>query len=91
MLDEVKSALRIDGDDLDTEVEGLIDAVVADLILSGVSEVKAKSTTDPLIKRAVITYCRANFDYADKAAERLTQSYEMLKSHLSMSADYRAV
>ncbi|HYF81155.1 MAG TPA: head-tail connector protein [Symbiobacteriaceae bacterium] len=91
MLDEVRSALRVDGTDLDTEIQGLIDAAVSDLILSGVSAAKAQAMVDPLIKRAVIIYCQAHFDYADRSAERLLQSYAMLKAHLSMAVDYREV
>lgn len=90
MLEEVKAALRVDGFGLDSEIQGLIDAAVADLILAGVDGAIAQAMTDPLIRRAVITYCRANFDYADKSADRLQRSYEMLKSHLSMAEDYRA-
>lgn len=90
MLEEVKLALRETTNILDVEIQGLIDAAIADLKLSGVAASKAEDTTDPLIKRAVITYCRAHFDYDDKAADRLTQSYAMLKSHLSMAEDYRA-
>lgn len=91
MLSEIKSALRIDGSEADTEILGLIDAAVADLKLSGVDPIKAALLLDPLVKRAVIIYCRAHFDYDDKAADRLLQSYAMLKAHLSMAEDYRAV
>lgn len=91
MLDEVRTALRVDGNDLDAEIQGLMDAAVADLALSGVAQAKVQEMTDPLIRRAVIIYCRAHFDYADQAAEKLTQSYAMLKSHLSMAEDYREV
>lgn len=91
MLDEVRSALRVDGNELDAEIQGLIDAAVADLTLSGVDPVKAQAMTDPLIRRAIIIYCRAHFDYADQAADRLLQSYAMLKAHLTLAEDYRVV
>ena len=91
MLDEVRSALRVDGNELDAEIQGLIDAAIADLTLSGVDPVKAQAMTDPLIKRAVILYCRAHFDYADPSAERLLESYQMLKAHLTIAEDYRVV
>ncbi|MGE5585727.1 MAG: head-tail connector protein [Bacillota bacterium] len=90
LLDEVKSALRVDGDDNDIEIQALIDAAVADLVLSGVAAEKARSE-DPLVKRAVIVYCRAHFDYDDKAAPGLLQSYAALKAHLALSEDYGAV
>lgn len=91
MLDEVRSALRVDGNELDAEIQGLIDAAVADLTLSGVDPAKAQAMTDPLIRRAVVIYCRAHFDYADQAADRLLQSYAMLKAHLTLAEDYRVV
>ena len=58
MLNDIKDALRVSGDDLDTEINDLIDSAKADLILSGVNQSKIKDD-DPLIKRAVILYCKA--------------------------------
>jgi len=89
MLAVVKGALRVDGNDADQEIQDLIDAAMADLALAGVAE--EHDGTDPLIRRAVIIYCRAHFDYDSKSAERLLESYEMLKAHLSLAEDYRAV
>jgi len=90
LIDNVRAALRVDGTEHDTEISDLIDAARQDLVLSGVSQEKANDPNDPLIKRAIIVYCRAHFDYADDSAERLERSYEMLKSHLSLAEDYRA-
>ena len=91
MLNDVKSALRVDGDDLDVEIQDLIDAAKADLQLSGVHKDKLVDT-DPLIKRAVIVYCKANFGYEDpKLTERFQQSYISLKHHLTLSAEYTEV
>lgn len=90
MLSDVKAALRIDDSAFDLEIQDLIDSAKADLQLSGVSEVKVNDSTDPLIKRAIIIYCRAHFDYDDKAADRLLQSYVMLKSHLTLTEEYSA-
>jgi uncharacterized phage protein (predicted DNA packaging) len=88
MLEEVKNALRVDGNDFDLEIQDLIDAALADLALSGID---VTDLTKPLIKRAVITYCRANFDYDDRYNDRLIASYIMLKTHLSLADDYKAV
>lgn len=91
LIDDVKDALRVSGDDLNTEVEGLIDGAKADLILSGVHKDKILDT-DPLIKRAVILYCKAQFGYDDpKIADRFQQSYTSLKQHLTLSAEYTEV
>lgn len=45
---------------------------------------------DPLIKRAIIVYVKAHFGWNNPDAERLQQSYEMLKCHLSLSQEYMA-
>lgn len=88
MLDEVKIALRVSHDVLDGEINDLIDAARHDLMLSGVSILKAADDTDPLIKRAIITYTKANFISDETAAERFLKSYGMLKNHLSLAGDY---
>jgi len=62
MLEDIKDSLRVSGDDLNLEILDLIEAAKADLILSGVLESKVIDT-DPLIKRAVTVYCKANFGY----------------------------
>jgi len=88
LLDDIKTALRISGNDLDGEILDLIEAAKADLILSGVHESKAEGT-DPLIKRAIIVYCKAHFGYDDpKITERFEQSYISLKQHLTLSIEY---
>jgi len=44
--------------------------------------------TDALIVRAIVTYCKANFGWDNKDSEKLQQSYEMLRNHLTLSTDY---
>lgn len=88
MLQDIKDALRVSGDDLDTEIRDLIDAAKADLILSGVHKDKVNDG-DPLIKRAITVYCKAHFGYDDpKITERFEQSYMSLKHHLTLSTEY---
>lgn len=96
LLDDVKTSLRISHNKLDNEINYLIDAARYDLIIAGVSEEKVKSdgkNEDPLIKRAIIVYCKANFGLDDKdtvaAKEMYQRSYESIKQHLSLSGDYR--
>lgn len=91
MLQDIKDALRVSGDDLNTEILDLIDAAKADLILSGVHKDKVKDD-DPLIKRAITLYCKANFGYEDpKLADRFQESYISLKNHLTLSSEYTEV
>ena len=91
LLNDVKDILRVSGSDLDTEITDLIDAAKADLILSGIASTKVNEETDPLIKRAVILYCKCNFGWDNPEAERLQKSYDSLKTHLSMSAEYNTI
>jgi uncharacterized phage protein (predicted DNA packaging) len=90
MLDDVKDALRVSGADLDIEIQDLIDAAKADLRLSGVHASKLVDT-DPLIKRAVVVYCKAHFGWDNPEADRFARSYDMLKTHLTLSAEYTEV
>ena len=56
MLDKVRLALHITSQAFDADLEDLIDAALADLGLAGVH---SELTTDPLITRAVVTFCPA--------------------------------
>ncbi len=83
MLDKVKLALRITTDAFNAELEDLIAAACADLDLVGV----APRTDEPLIVRAVVTYCRLNFgspaDY-----DKLKASYDEQKAQLITARRY---
>ncbi|MGG0645407.1 head-tail connector protein [Bacillus mycoides] len=89
MLETVKKALSVSHDALDDEISDLIEAARHDLMLSGVSSTKANVDTDSLIKRAIITYTKANFIPDAKEAERFQLSYNMLKNHLTLAGDYK--
>jgi uncharacterized phage protein (predicted DNA packaging) len=88
MLNDVKLSLRITTTAFDVEVQDLIEAARMDLQQSGVSALKVVDDTDPLIKRAITLYCKAFFGYDNPDADRLRDSYVMLKQHLSLAADY---
>lgn len=92
MLADMKQALRISNTAYDDEVSDLIDEARHDLIMSGLSKeiVEKDVDPDPLIKRAIRTYVKANFGWDNPDAEKLQNAYEMLKSHLSLVGDYNA-
>lgn len=91
MLEDVKLSLRINGTDLNIEVLDLIESAKADLTLSGINVSKVIDT-DPLIKRAIILYCKTHFGYEDvNMSQRLEQSYISLKQHLGLSQEYTEV
>ena len=89
ILDDIKTALRISrvNTAYDDEVQDLIDEAKADLALAGVASAKIDET-DPLIKRAIRTYCKAHFGWNNPDADRLQIAYEMIRNHLSLSVDY---
>jgi uncharacterized phage protein (predicted DNA packaging) len=91
MKNSVMIALRISHSMFDTEIEDLISAARLDLIQSGISADKANLNNDALIKRAIITYCKAHFLANKDEAERFQNSYDLLKTHLSLADDYREV
>ncbi len=91
LIDDIKTALRISNTAFDSEINDLISAAQSDLKLSGVLESKVNDDTDPLIKRAIIIYIKANFGWNNPDAEKLQHSYNMLKIHLALSQEYAEV
>lgn len=80
MLEQVKTALRVNGDRFDGELENLIAAAEADLGIAGVTTVEE---TDPLIIAAVCTFCKWRFGDPDHA-EQFKKAYDEQKAQLSM-------
>ena len=86
MLEKVKLALRIKSQAFDSEIEDLIAAALADLGLAGVTAAQYQEA-DPLITRAVVTYCRINFGEPEDY-DRMKKSYDEQKAQLSMATGY---
>lgn len=85
MLAKVKLALRVVTDAFDSELTDLISAACADLGVVGVTA--TSSTTDPLLARAIITYCKLHFGEPDEY-DRLKASYDEQKSQLISCTGY---
>lgn len=85
MLNKVKLALRIATDDFDTEIIDLILAACADLGIVGVEALS--TTTDALLTRAIITYCRIHFGQPEDY-DRLKKSYDEQKAQLISATGY---
>ena len=81
MLEKVKLALRITTDAFDAELTDMIEAAYSDLGLAGVTPVMPE---DPLIIRAVTTYCRCHFGDPDNY-DRLKAAYDEQKAQLGMA------
>jgi hypothetical protein len=88
LLDEVKTALRVDTAELNDEIQGMIDTAKKDLNLSGGYADKLVET-DSFIKTAIKTYCKAHHGYDDpKLKEQLQKSYESMKQSIAMAQEY---
>lgn len=87
MLDKIKLALRFDDNILDEDIQDTIDAAIADMELCGVLRSKIVET-DPLIIRAIKTFCKAEYSTDEKESNKYRECYEMLRNHLTMSTDY---
>jgi hypothetical protein len=87
ILDKVKLSLRIVTEDFDDEIQDLIDACLLDLGIAGITE---DDTTDPLLIRAIITYCKLNFGDLARLEDydRLKSSYDEQKAQMSMATGY---
>ena len=84
ILAAAKLALRVSTDAFDAEINDLIEAAELDMELAGV---EYGTVDDALMRRAVITYVRANFGQPDDY-ERLKASYDEQKAQLSMATGY---
>lgn len=88
MLEKVKLSLRIKNYKLDDEINDLIEACKIDLSISGVRKIEL---TDPIIQRAIILYCKANFGLENADSEKYQKSYDLLKQSLTLCGDYNVV
>ncbi|MEH7249162.1 DNA-packaging protein [Neobacillus niacini] len=104
LIDEIKIQVRVSKTNIgfdEGEIEPLMDAARHELILSGVSSQKVQNDKqafeldgdklDPLIKRAITVYVKANFGWDNPDSEKLNSSFQSLKAHLSLSGDYNAI
>ena len=98
MLAKVKLAKRIQTTVFDSELLDLIAAAIADLQLIGIefvfSEVQNENNaitdyivTDPLVSRAIVTYCVMNFGSPENY-DKLKESYDEQKGQLRETTGY---
>lgn len=94
LLIKAKMACRVSESTVtyNDELTSLIEAALADLGITDIDEAKLTTEdTDPLIERAVMTYCKMNFGFAvltNDQYDRLKSSYDEQKSQLLMSSSY---
>ena len=87
LLDSVKNAMRVDGLYHDEELTDLIETAKLLLKEAGVLDIRIVDT-DPLIRKAVITYCKANFGINAQDGEKFAWSFEEMKKLLSLLSSY---
>ena len=90
LLDDVKVACRVASNAFDTELNDLISSALLDL---GITDIQASPLASddptPLIKQAIITYCKMNFGFqSNDYYARLKASYDEQKAQLLMSSEY---
>jgi hypothetical protein len=68
----------------DDEIGDMIDAAIADMGIAGVTN---DNIGDPLVRQAVITYCKCHFGQPDDY-DRLKASYDEQKAQMSMATGY---
>lgn len=89
MLDKIKSAIGITSSVFDAEIEDNIMAALADMEFT--TDIDYLEQNDPLILKAVITYCAYQHNLLHGNAdlsEKLKKSYEEQKKALLMSGKY---
>lgn len=86
MLEKVKLALRIKTTAYDNELADLILAAGIDLAIAGVLDFDT-ATADPILTKAIITYCKMNFGIPEDY-DRLKKSYDEQKAQLVTATGY---
>lgn len=87
MIDKVRNALRIsvaDNAAINEELTDLIEAAKLDL---GIAGVVVHQTVDPIVTKAIITYCKLSFGLPEDY-DRLKRSYDEQKAQLSNATGY---
>lgn len=84
ILSAVKLALRITTTAFDSELYDLINAGMVDLRQAGITNM---DTSDPMVRRAIVTFCRLNFGAPDDY-DRLKRSYDEQKAQMGMATGY---
>ena len=79
MVEKVKRTLRLTKNYFDEDIEDMINAALSDLGIAGVDNL---DEADPLIIRAVETYCKLHFGEPENP-DGLKKSYDEQKAQLA--------
>lgn len=86
---EVKLALRIAHNYLDDEITKNIATARAELIRSGLAPSKANATDNPLVDKAIVTYCLKEMS-EQKVAEGFEKSWLFQLDCLRKSSEFNS-
>lgn len=87
MLEKVKNAMRIDGNEHDDELQDLISTAKALCKEVGILESKLVPTDD-IARMAFIQYCKAKFGTDPKDSEKFMFSFNELRNFMSLTQTY---
>lgn len=87
LKDDVKLALRIQHNQLDDEIDNTIEEAGAELVRSGVPSglIEVTEVENPLIRRAIVTYCQMRLSNDKSMAEGFQKSFEYQQDCLRKS------
>lgn len=87
----IKKAMRISHNALDSDIESNIMTAVSDLSRVGIQPYtgvrKKELKSNPLIKKAIELYCKAQANYMGEGT-KFEASYEKLRDAMSLCGDY---
>ena len=89
LLVVIKTALKISGNSLDTEVARHIQACLKELERVGIA-IDSNSYSEPLIISAVELYAKWQYDYLGQG-ERFAKAFSNLRDALSLTSAYTEV
>lgn len=92
-LSDVKTVLRISSTAFDTEITQLIEDSQEDLRIAGVLDSKITAfeltpNNDKLLRRAIITYCKAEFGWDNPDRLDFRDAYQMQKLRMTLVDNY---
>lgn len=87
-LKDIRDRLRIKHTRFDKEITDLIGEARADLLSGGILADKVNDESDPLIRRAIVTYVKAEYGLDNADSEKYRAAYGNMKIHLMLSKDY---
>lgn len=91
LIGTVKTVLRVSADAYDAEIQMLIDSALCDLRRVGIRE-EVIEEGNPLVRKAVCCYCKANFGYDNSDASFFDKAYrQTVIDLLNSKANVKAV